>query len=90
MNTHVEYRTRFALFSRLTAMMSAKFKAWRAQQIERLEIEALEALGPELLDDIGVRIVKVGKPPKSIAVCNPYAISVAALSKSQSAEHSEY
>lgn len=95
MNTHVEHSTiarpaSSTLLSRLLAKVSARFKAWRAQQIERSEIEALEALGPEALDDIGVTIKKVGKPPKSMAVCNPYLIATKALTSSQHKERGEF
>lgn len=94
MNTHVEHSVVVhpasqPLLSRLAARLSARFKAWRAQQIERAEIEALEALGPEMLDDIGVSIVKSGKPPKSIAVCNPYLIATKALSTAHPTERGE-
>lgn len=95
MTTHVEHRTtvvqpRFTLLRRFAALLGTRFKAWRAQQIERSEIEALEALGPDVLNDIGVTIVKTGKPPRPIAVCNPHVIAAAVLSTSQSTERGEF
>lgn len=95
MNTHVEHHTAvrpgvFALLNRFSSLMSARFKDWRARQIERAELEALEALGPEVLDDIGASIAKTGKPPKSMAVCNPYLIATAALSTPHAKERGEF
>lgn len=95
MNTHVEHRTTvrpgvLALLDKFTALTSAKFKAWRAQRIERAELEALEALGPEVLDDIGVTIMKTGKPPRSMAVCSPHLIATTALYETKSKERGEF
>jgi uncharacterized protein YjiS (DUF1127 family) len=86
MNTHVDHRaivrpTGFVLFDKFAARVCNMYKAWRVRQIERADVEALEALGPELLDDIGVTLRKQGKPPKSMAVCNPHLIATDALSK---------
>jgi hypothetical protein len=81
MNTHVEQRTRSTLWSNLASAIVSRFKAWQAQRIERANIEALEALGPEVLDDIGVTIVRDGKRARSIASCNPHAIAMEALSR---------
>jgi uncharacterized protein YjiS (DUF1127 family) len=95
MNTHVEHRavvrpTGFALFDRFAARICNHYKAWRARQIERDNIEALKALGPELLDDIGVTIRKAGTPPKSIAICNPHLIATDALTISKPTERGEF
>jgi uncharacterized protein YjiS (DUF1127 family) len=68
---------------RLISAITAGFKTWRADKAERDAIEALEALGPEILDDIGVTIVKEGNEPKSIARCNPYLIATMAMSSSR-------
>ena len=40
--------------SKLRFMICAQYKEWRAQQMARTELEALEALGPDVLDDIGI------------------------------------
>jgi hypothetical protein len=95
MNTHVDHRaivrpTGFALFDKLAARICNSYKAWRARQIERDNIEALEALGPELLDDIGVTVQKAGKPPKSIAICNPHLIATDALTTTKPTERGEF
>lgn len=95
MNTHAKHGaivrpTGIALFGRITARICNLLKAWRARQIERATLEALEALGPELLDDIGVSIQTTGKPPKSIAVCNPYLIATQAPIESTQAERGEF
>jgi uncharacterized protein YjiS (DUF1127 family) len=82
MTTHFEQgeiRSAGSPFANLSAVIRAKFKAWREQRVERAQIEALEALGPEVLDDIGVRIVNAEKPANFVPVLNPYAIVVAAL-----------
>lgn len=70
-------------WQRLVSAIKAGFKSWRADQAEREAIEALEALGPELLDDIGVTIVRDGGGPKSIALCNPHLIATMAMSSSR-------
>jgi hypothetical protein len=93
MTTHVEHGTihsaGFPLFSNLNAAIRAKFQAWRARQIERAQIEALEALGPEILDDIGVSIVKADKLPKSRALSHPYVIAVTAMCTPHPTERGE-
>jgi len=66
--------------SKLRFMICAQYKEWRAQQMARTELEALEALGPDVLDDIGIRIVKTNTGPKPIALCNPHHIALSALS----------
>ena len=82
MNTHVEHGTirsvRFSIINSLNAML----RAWRIQRLERAQIEALEALGPEVLDDIGVRIVKDGMPPRSAVVSHPYVVAANAFGAS--------
>ncbi|MFZ5676865.1 MAG: hypothetical protein ACOZAM_28215 [Pseudomonadota bacterium] len=95
MNTHVEHRaivrpTGIALLDRFTARICNLFRAWRVRQTESADIEALEALGPELLDDIGVTIRKGGKPPKSIAVCSPHLIATEALTNFKPTERGEF
>jgi uncharacterized protein YjiS (DUF1127 family) len=82
MTTHIEQRTTIRPASRgLASAILVLFKAWRARRIERANIEALEALGPELLDDIGVTIVRDGREVKAFAACNPHAIAMDALSR---------
>lgn len=95
MNTHVDHRaivrpTGFVLFDKFAARICNRYKAWRARQIERANIEALAALGPELLDDIGVTLQKTGGPPKSIAVCNPHLIAMDSLSMPKPTERGEF
>jgi hypothetical protein len=93
MTTHVEHGTihsaGFTLLSKLSAAIGAKYKAWRAQQIERAQIEAVKALGPEILEDIGVSFDKGDEPPNLIPVLNPYALVVAALITPQRKERGE-
>jgi len=93
MNTHVEHgmirSAGFPLFGNLSAVIKAKFKAWRAQRIERVQIEALKALDPEVLDDIGVSFGKGDKAPFFLPVVNPYAIVVAALIASRPQDRGE-
>jgi hypothetical protein len=93
MTTHVEHGTIRSAglppFTNLTAAIRTRFKAWRAQQIERAQIEALEALAPEILDDIGVRIAKAANPPNFIPVFNPYALVVAAVFAPRPADRDE-
>lgn len=62
-------------FGRLMSFASAELRAWRAQRIERANFEALQALAPELLDDIGVKIVTTGRPVKSMATCHSHVIA---------------
>ena len=95
MNTHVEHRTTvrpgvLVLLDKFNALMIAKFKASRARQIERAELEALEALGPEVLDDIGITVVKTGNPPRPMAVCSPHVIATSALYATQSKERGKF
>jgi hypothetical protein len=95
MNTHVDHRaivrpTGFVLFDKFAARICNQYKAWRARQIERANIDALAALGPDLLDDVGVAIHKAGKPPKSIAICNPHLIAMDSLSLSKPTERGEF
>lgn len=66
-------------FGRLMSFASAEFSAWRTQRIERANLEALQALGPELLDDIGVKIMTTGRPAKSVAVCHAHVIAATLL-----------
>jgi hypothetical protein len=81
MNTHLEQRTGTTLWSNLASAIVTRFQAWKAERIERANIEALEALGPEVLDDIGVTIVRGGKQVKAFTSCNPHAIAMEALSR---------
>jgi len=82
MNTHIEQRATVRPAGRgLASAILALFKAWRARRIERANIEAPEALGPELLDDIGVTIVRDGRQATAFASCNPHAIVMEALSR---------
>lgn len=83
MNTHVQSRSGFALLSRLRSAIIAGYKTWRAEQAERAALEALEALGPEVLKDIGVTIVKTSNGPTPIAQFNPHLIATRALSEKQ-------
>jgi hypothetical protein len=78
MTMHVEHGTIPATSSLLDAIW-AKFKAWRAQRIERAQIEALEACEPGILENIGARHGKAEIPPHFIPVCNPYGIVAAAV-----------
>ncbi|MGE0241632.1 MAG: hypothetical protein AB7F09_18165 [Parvibaculaceae bacterium] len=93
MNTHGEHgairSAGFLLFNNLTALIGARLKAWRAQRLERAQIAALEALGPEILDDIGVSIVTVGRQPKSMAACHPHLIAATALGASKPTKRDE-
>ena len=84
MNTPIEQRTTalprgFALLSKLQSMICVRYKEWRAQQLARAELEALEALGPDVLDDIGITIVRTNIGPRPIAMCNPHHIALSAL-----------
>jgi hypothetical protein len=83
MTMHVEQggirSVRYPAFSNLSAVIRVKFREWRAQRMERAQIQALEALGPEILDDIGVRIEKAERPLNFIPVVNPYGILAAAV-----------
>jgi hypothetical protein len=93
MSTHFDHgaisSAGFPLFHKLSAMMRSKLKEWREQRLERAQIEALEALSPEILDDIGVRIVREGRPSKSMAVCHPYVIAIGAMGASNPKERGE-
>ncbi|WP_119272008.1 hypothetical protein [Taklimakanibacter deserti] len=93
MATHVEHGTiRQAgspLFTHLAAALRAKVKAWRAQRIERAQTEALKALDPEVLDDMGVSFGKDDKAPFFLPVVNPYAIVVTALMTSRPTDRPE-
>ena len=93
MSTHFEHgaiRTAGSPLVRyLAALVRSKLKEWRVQRLERAQIEALEALGPEILDDIGVRIVREGRPSKSMGVCHPYVIAISAMGASKSKERGE-
>ena len=91
MNTPIEQLTTalprgFALLSKLQSMICARYKEWRAQQMARAELEALEALGPDVLDDIGITIVKTNTGPRPIAMCNPHHIAMSALSAAPTAK----
>lgn len=79
MTMHLEQSAIRPPFSGLAAAIRAKFKAWREQRAERAQIEALQALGPEVLDDIGVRILADEKSAHFIPVLNPYGIVAAAV-----------
>ena len=59
--------------SKLRFMICAQYKEWRAQQMARTELEALEALGPDVLDDIGIRIVRTNTGPKPITAPRRHA-----------------
>jgi len=77
MTTHVRSAISSPL-SALYAAIRAGFKAWRQQRAEQVQIEALEALGPEVLDDIGIKIVK-DKPTNFVPVYDPYGIVASAV-----------
>jgi hypothetical protein len=80
MTMHIEQgaiRSAYPLFGNFSAVMRAKFKAWRAQRIERAQIEALAGLDPGILDDIGISVVNADKP--FLPVLNPYGIVADAL-----------
>jgi hypothetical protein len=93
MNTHSEHGTirssGFLAFDHFTAMIRTKVKAWREQRAERALIEQLEALGPEVLDDIGVKIEGNRKTPKHLTIGHPYVIAATALGASHPKEHGE-
>jgi len=89
MTMHLEQSAIGPPLSRLTAAIWARFQAWREQRAERAQIEALEALGPEVLDDIGIRIVKADKPANFIPVFNPYGIAAATVFAPRPAEGDE-
>ena len=94
MTTHVEHGTirsaGFSLFSNLNTEIRTRYKAWRAERARHEQIEALRALGPEILDDIGVSLEKSDDPSKFIAVFNPYAIVVSALYASTPTKRDEF
>jgi uncharacterized protein YjiS (DUF1127 family) len=90
MTMHLEQSAIRPPFTRLTAAIRARFKAWREQRAERAQIDALEALGPEILDDIGIRIVKGDKPANFLPVFNPYGIVAAAVFAPRPAERDEF
>ena len=89
MTMHVEQSAIRPPFSSLAAAIRAKFKAWRERQAERAQIEALEALGPEILEDMGVRISAADKPANFIPAFNPYGIVAAAVFAPRPAERDE-
>lgn len=93
MTTHVEHGTirsdGFSLFGNVNAEVRARYKAWRAERARHEQIEALRALGPDILDDIGVSLEKPRDPAHLIAVFNPYAIVVSALYASPPMERGE-
>jgi uncharacterized protein YjiS (DUF1127 family) len=83
MGTHGEQVTirpaGFLLIGHLAAALRAAVRAWRDERRERAEIAALEALGPEMLDDIGVTIRRAGRRPRAVAAAHPHVIAIGAL-----------
>jgi len=62
---------------RLAAWATLKYEACRARMLAIEAQEALKAMSPELLDDIGVNIDKTGNPVIKIASQNPHVIAAA-------------
>lgn len=65
--------------SRLAAWARLKYEAYRKHRLEIEAREALRAMSPELLDDIGVKIDDSGKPVPTFACQNPHVIATEAL-----------
>lgn len=68
--------------SRLAAWAKVKHEAYRKRRREIEALEALKAMSPELLDDIGVSLDKAGKPVERAATQHPYVIATQALTLS--------
>lgn len=87
MNTQVERiagRRNYRVFglrhlSAVAAWARLKYEAFRARRREIEAREALMALSPELLDDIGVKVDDAGKPSPSFASQNPHLLAMEAL-----------
>jgi hypothetical protein len=87
MNTRVErivsrrYYRVFGLtyLSGLAAWARLKYEAYCRYRLEIEAREALRAMSPELLDDIGVKIDASGKPVQPFASHNPHLIATEAL-----------
>jgi hypothetical protein len=62
---------KFAAWARL------KYEACRAHMLAIEAQEALKAMSPELLDDIGASIDKTGNPVAKIASQNPHVLAAA-------------
>ncbi len=68
---------------RLAAWFNAKWEARRARLAEEDAVEFLRAMEPKLLDDIGVDIIKLGKPPAKVEDQNPHVIATLVLTPSR-------
>ena len=64
---------------RLAAWARLKYEAFRTRLRENEARDALRALSPELLDDIGVKVDPSGKPTPKFADHNPFVIATEAL-----------
>jgi len=69
--------------SKLAAWVRLKQEAYRARRREIEALEALKAMSPELLDDIGVVIDKSGKVVPQAANQHPYVVAAEVLTLSQ-------
>lgn len=91
MNTHAErafIRSShrifgFAYLSRLASWVNLKLEAYRARRSRIEALETLRAMSPELLDDIGVDIGRLGKPTLKLADHNPHVLAIEALKPSR-------
>ncbi len=90
MTVHLEQSAIRPPFSGLAAAIREKFRAWREQRVERCQIEALQALGPEVLEDFGAKILAAEKPTNFIPVMNPYGIVAAAIFAPRQPEREEF
>jgi hypothetical protein len=89
MNTHTERIANARLagrspLGRLAAWVNAKRQARRARRIEEETIEFLRAMGPELRNDIGVDIGKLGEPNQILANQNPHVLATLTVSQPSS------
>jgi hypothetical protein len=93
MTTHVEHgairSVGYPSSGNFAQAIWASFKAWRQERRERAEIEAVAALDPQILDDIGAGIAKAERPSSFVPVLNPYAIVVDAVFAPRPAERDE-
>lgn len=64
---------------RLRAWARLKYEAFRMRLRENEARDALMAMSPELLDDIGVKVDPSGNPTPKFADHNPFVIATDAL-----------
>jgi uncharacterized protein YjiS (DUF1127 family) len=72
----------FTPLSRFAAWAKLKHEAYRKRRREIEALEALKAMSPELLDDIGVSLDQSGKPMETAATQHPYVIATEVLTLS--------